>query len=116
MTTICSIITICLTLLTSSSECQNIWKTAEKQREDCLDTGRRFDSDDEWNLAGTVSVFHCLAPIAFAILFWVISSLFNKKPVNYLKIPIPIVTKLYKTILEWRLFLIYTRKVKEKES
>ena len=97
----------------NSLDCQKLWKSAENQREDCLDTGRRFNSDDEWKLAGVVTMVHCFAPIVFAILFFVISVLLNK-PVNYVKIPIPIVTKLYKTMIEWRLFLIYTRKESEK--
>ena len=90
--------------------CHNALKLAEQNGQVCLDIGKRFNMRDEWYLAGVVSLFHCFGQIVFALIVFLSLCLATYSKCEIFKLPIPIVTKLHKTIIEWKLFSIFSKR------
>ena len=105
----------------SSKSCYNSLKSLGRTGKDCFETEQRFDNSDEWNLAGLVTLLHCFIPLVFAIFIFILGCI-KTKIVDPSKIPLPFISKVYKTYIEWKLFFVFTvigddrRYLEEKEK
>ena len=70
----------------------------------CLNTGQRFQDPKEWWRAGLVSAIHCALPYLFAIIFWITIEMGQLEKTCFFRLPIPPLTKLYKTKIDQHLF------------
>lgn len=74
---------------------------AEGTGQTCIEENNRFENDPKsWKHAGIVTVLHILLPFCFASLVWIVLSC--KKGFSFLNLPLPPVTKLRRSILEYK--------------
>ena len=76
-----------------------------------------FDSEkvDSYFIAGVTSTIHIILPIMFTV-FLSILILMKKLDIGTYIPALPIFTKLYATILDWKLFKLYTTDPKERKT
>ena len=91
----------------SSRSCYNSLKSLGRTGKGCFETEKRFDESYEWNLAGFVTLFHCFLPFVFAFIIFIVGC-FKTEKIDLSNIPLPFVSKVYKTYIEWKLFLVFT--------
>ena len=69
---------------------------------------QRFENPEEFWNAGIVSAIHCALPILIAVFIWIVSELQYFSKTSIFKLPLPPLTKLYKTVCEIKLFKLST--------
>ena len=112
----------------SAPNCSSALKHVEQQRKICFETGKRFDDSYEWKLAGIVSVIHCVVPFLFSFLVFLIFCISHKKMKDsnknykyrcyniFTKMPLPFISKFFKTVIEWKLYSLNTNQDKTEEK
>ena len=91
----------------SSRGCYNSLKSLGRTGKGCFETEKRFDESYEWNLAGFVTLLHCFLPFVFEFIIFIVGC-FTTAKIDFSNIPLPFVSKVYKTYIEWKLFLVFT--------
>ncbi len=93
-----------------SNECLILLRRVNLLGDDCFNQKQRFEDPEDWNIAGIVSLFHCILPFLVTIITWVLTT--NWKTCNlkaFFKIPLPFVTKIYEYHYMKELFKIFTK-------
>ena len=93
-----------------SEECYDVLKKSTKMY--CFKNQKVFETSEEWQNAGIVSAVHCLTPIvsSFIVFLVMLNSSRECKLSMFLKIPLPFLTKIYKTYIDWNKFHNFTKK------
>ena len=109
------------------TNCYNSLNIAQRKGKNCFENEQRFDDPKEWHLAGIISLIHCIIPILFALLIFIIlcvqsdtnkykivavtkkdSKKFSVSKIrdwviSKIPFPLPIISKVYKSLIEWDL-------------
>ena len=94
-----------------SEECFEALQNSTKNY--CFENQQVFDNLNEWSDAGIVTVTHIASPIIFS---YIVSLVLNTSKkfgsglltMSFLKIPLPFLTKLQKTWIDWNKFGVFT--------
>ena len=88
----------------SYHDCEDTVKYLSKVG-DCYLLGDRFqDYPDEWLNVGLVSSVHCVLPILYSIVIWIILEIHHLQLKSFLRLPLPLVAWIYKTYCDWKLY------------
>lgn len=93
-----------------SNECRILLRRVNLLSDSCFNQDQRLDNPGDWEIAGVVSLIHCILPFLVTISTWVLST--DWKKCNYkifLRIPLPFVTKIYEFHYMKNMFTIFTR-------
>ena len=88
----------------SFDRCQEFMKYSSRI-EECNQHRNRFAHNPwEWLYTGLASSVHCMLPIIFSIVTWIILERHHFEVKSMLRIPLPFVVWIFKTYCDWRLF------------
>ncbi len=95
---------------TRPMECLNLLEKAKNLGDACFNRGQRFEENpEEWNKAGIIAALHVALPFVVSLGIWLIQ---NKCKIfsmdKLLKIPSPIIPKVYNFHYTRKLFGVYT--------
>ena len=90
---------------TMNMECLVSLRQATRQGENCLEVGRRFDNADaqQWWITGIISLAHCIAPLVILLFVWIFFMI-RRKQFSFCLLPIPIITKTQRFVIERKIF------------
>ena len=93
-----------------SNDCLILLRNVSYLGDNCFNKEQRFQDPEDWNIAGLVSLIHCILPFLFTVMTWVLSTDWkNCNFTTFLKIPLPFVTKMYEFYYIKSLYKVFTK-------
>ena len=70
----------------------------------------------EWTYAGIVCAVHVGLPLVISVLIWALLERRTFGLKSFIRLPIPMIAKIYRTFCDWKLFNLKTGSGKENEE